>query len=311
MPIPFIILIILISIYLIFIVGPAVTGFFNIFKKPDVREPETMNFRGNYREPFEKRIKADSAYLHSLPKKRIWLTSAKDGTRLCADCFDSGSDKTAVLLHGYTTSPFLNLSAQGRWFLDMGWNVLLVYQRAHGVSEGDRSTLGLLEQYDLLSWIAYLDRCDNVRSALLYGTSMGATTIGFASDKIQSEKVKALILDAGYTSPYKQMEYEDKKRFLPYFLMMPLCDLLGRLVLHLDIKVSPEESLKNTKLPCFFLHGTADTTVPLMFGEQNYAACAAEKEKYYVEGANHLMSFMAEEEEVKSRLLSFIQKYIP
>ena len=310
MPIPFLILIILILIYLVFIVGPAVAGFFAIFKKPDVREPETMNYRGNYREPFEKRIRDDSSYLHSLAKKRIWLTSQKDGTRLCADCYEKGSDKTAVLIHGYSTSPYLNLSAQALWFMDMGWNVLLVFQRAHGVSEGNRSTLGLLEQYDLMEWIHYLDRAENVKSVRLYGTSMGATTIGFASDKIQSKKVKALVLDAGYTSPYKQMEYEDKKRRLPYFLLMPICGLLGKIILKLDIKSSPEDSLKNTTLPCFFLHGTADTTVPLAFGEQNFAACAAEKEKFYVEGANHLMSFLTKEEEVKSRLLSFINKYI-
>ncbi len=311
MPIPIIILLILILIYLIFIVGPAAVGLFNVFKRPGFREPETTVFQGNYREPFEKRIKEDSAYLHSLNKKRVWITGEKDGTRLCADFYDQGADKTVIIAHGYSTGPYLNMSAQARWLLDLGYNVLMIYQRAHGPSQGKRSTLGLIEQYDLLNWIDWIDRQTNAKDILIYGASMGATTAAMASDKIRCEKVKALILDSGYTSPYRQMEYEDKKRHLPYFLLMPLCFVMGKIFLKLDIRTSAGDSLKNTAIPCFFLHGTADTTVSIEYGKQNYDACAAEKDRIYIEGANHLMSFMTQEEEVKNRLLSFLQKYIP
>lgn len=312
MPIPFIILLILILIYLVFIVGPAAVGLFSVFKRPDFREAETANYQGSYREPYEKRIKGDSAYLRSQKKKRVWITSEKDGARLCADFYDQNADKTVLMAHGYSTGPYLNLSAQARWFREMGYNVMLIYQRAHGVSEGKRSTLGLLEQYDLLDWINYIDRRQKkVKSVLIYGASMGAATIGYASDKITSDKVKALILDSGFTSPYKQMEYEDKKRHLPYLLLMPVCLVLGKIFLGLNIRASAQTSLKNNRLPCFFLHGTADTTVPIEYSKMNFSACSAEKECLYIEGAHHLMSFMAEEETVKDRLLSFIRKYIP
>lgn len=311
MPIPIIILLILILLYLVFIVGPAAVGLFNVFKRPGFREPENTVFQGNYREPHEKRIKSDCSYLRSLNKKRVWITAEKDGTRLCADFFDQGAPNTVILAHGYSTGPYLNLSAQAKWFLDLGNNVLMIFQRAHGPSQGKRTTLGLWEQYDLLDWIGCIDRRGNVSNILIYGASMGATTVAMASDKIRSEKVRALILDSGYTSPYQQMAFEDKKRHLPYFLLLPVCRVLGKIFLKLDIKISAEDSLKNTSLPCFFLHGTADTTVPIQYGEKIYDACAAEKDRLYIEGANHLMSFMTKEEEVKSRLLSFIQKYIP
>lgn len=310
MPIFITVLIILIVIYLVFIAGPAVTGLFSVFKKPFTREPETMRFKGNYREPFEERVCSDCAFLRKQDKKRIWITSDKDGVRLCADYFDRGYDRTAVLIHGYSTGPYLNLSVHARWLLEQGFNVMFIFQRAHGDSEGKRSTLGLLEQYDLLCWIEYVSHLKKVKSILIYGASMGAVTAAFASNKIRSKKVKAIIFDSGYTSPYDQMAYEDKKRHLPYFLLMPVCSLCAKLFLGLDIKSSPESSLKNNRIPAFFLHGTADTTVPIIMGKKNYEACASEKEKLYIEGADHLMSFMKEEERVKEHLSSFIKKYI-
>ncbi len=309
MPTVLLILIILILIYLVFVAGPAVVGFFSVFKRPKTREPETTVFEGNYRKPFEERIKTDSAALRSKDKKRVWIT-AKDGARLCADYFDTGSSKTALLLHGYSTGPYLNLSAQALWLLEEGFNVLLIFQRAHLDSGGDRSYLGIKEQYDLLNWLEYLDKNEKTELILLYGASMGAATAAFASDKISSEKVRAMILDSGYTSPYDQMAYEDKKRHMPSFLLVPIAYLAGRIFLNIDIKVSPEESLKKTSIPAFFLHGTEDTTVPIRFGKRNYEACASEKQCLYIKGANHLMSFMKEEETVKEHLSSFIQKYM-
>ena len=309
MPIPVLILLILIFIYLVFIVGPAVTGFFSIFKRPLTREPENNRFEGSYRAPFEGRIRTDSDSLRAMNKKRIWITSF-DGTRLCADFFDRGKSKTALLIHGYSTGPYLNLSAQARWLLEEDFSVLMIFQRAHEDSEGDRSTLGLKEQYDLLSWIDWLDRHKKTRSILIYGASMGATSAAFASNKIKSKKVKAVIFDSPFASPYDQMLYEDNKRRLPGRLLLPVARLTGKLFLKLDIKDSPEKSLQNNRLPSFFLHGTEDETVPIEQGERLYEACASEKDRLYIEGANHLMGFMTDEENVKACLSAFIEKYL-
>jgi abhydrolase domain-containing protein 17 len=41
------------------------------------------------------------------------------------------------------------------------------------------------------------------------------------------------------------------------------------------------------RLPVFFLHGTADGTVPFWHGEALYAATTARKMKLFVEGGHH------------------------
>ena len=39
-----------------------------------------------------------------------------DGVELCADFYERGGDKIALMVHGYNADPYVNLGAQSRWF---------------------------------------------------------------------------------------------------------------------------------------------------------------------------------------------------
>jgi len=99
-----------------------------------------------------------------------------DGLRLSGWWIDSGSDLTVVPLHGYSVSrwafyipPVIEEAAR------RGYNVLAFDFRAHGRSEGRRTTIGVRELDDLRAALDWLETrgVGGVDSVGLVGFSMG------------------------------------------------------------------------------------------------------------------------------------------
>lgn len=126
---------------------------------------------------------------------------------------------------------------------------------------------------------------------------------------MDADKVRALVLDCGFKSPYSQMKRDMEMRHLPVFLLMPIIMLLSKRVLKVDIKNEVGSSLGKCKIPALFLHGTADRTVPLSEGRENFESCASEKDMIVVEDADHTMSFHVGGEKVQTAVADFIKNH--
>ena len=125
-----------------------------------------------------------------------------------------------------------------------------------------------------------------------------------------NSSVKAVVVDCGFTSPYRILSRDCKKRHLPAPLLMPLLSGLVRLKMGIDLHRSTEEALARTKIPAFFLHGEADNVVPPEFGRANFAACASPKEAVFVTGATHTVAYPAGGEALQQKLFAFLDRYI-
>lgn len=69
------------------------------------------------------------------------------------------------------------------------------------------------------------------------------------------------------------------------------------------------QSLQNSRIPAFFVHGEDDMYVPCSMVYENYDACAAEiKQLLTVPGAGHGLSFLVDEAAYRQVFLSFLQK---
>lgn len=71
------------------------------------------------------------ARLKEGPWEDVFISS-HDGLRLHGAYFDRGSADTVICFHGYRSTPFGDFSIGGTFYLDEGYNVLFVDQRAHG-----------------------------------------------------------------------------------------------------------------------------------------------------------------------------------
>ena len=292
-----------------FLIAPALTIFVMVFKRKETKPFEEYNikkFKKHYYVRYIDRISVKRTFVKSHPMTELSVKSY-DGLTLKGDYYDMGSDKTAILFHGFNAEVYTNLSAHGAFLMKSGFNVLFITHRAHGKSGGKWSSIGIREQRDVLSWVKLVEDmgCENI---LLYGVSMGGFTVAGASDRLKGTKVKAMVIDSGFYSVYEQMKRDSEKNHIPK-LMVPAQAFLAKLFLRVDIRRPATLSLEKTDTPAFFLHGLDDETVLCKWGQTNYEACASEKDILLVEGAPHTLSILENPEKAEKALTGFFDKY--
>ncbi len=237
--------------------------------------------------------------------EELCITS-DDGKKLYAEYYDRGSDKTAVMIHGYRSNPLNNFSYIGGILLDRGYNLLFIHHRSHGKSEGRFIGMGQIEYKDALKWIDLISAKDSVKKIIVYGTSMGAATVGYLSDKVKCDKVKLLVMDCGFTSFFDQLSYLIKlSKINVLFAGLPPFFLLGRLT-GVRMKRSTTDCIRKAKVPMCFIHGEKDIAVPIKHTLINYEACPTEKRLITVPDAGHTTSLLVGGEEKTNEFLSFL-----
>lgn len=300
----------ILALFVIFSLMPSVILYKNIFSRKQVSEfLGKRDLIGTRYEPYMDELVAAEQFIKSLDIERVSIT-ARDGVLLRGEYVDNRSDKTVIFSHGFCGNPISNFCLQAQDLYNQGFNLLFIIQRGHGESGGKTIGLGTIEQYDILSWIDLESRRPGVRSILLYGSSMGSAAVAYASDKIKTEKVKAMVIDCAFSSPGKQLALESKRRHILPFLVMPWLRLFAGLRFREDIYRPAGKSLAKTKIPALFLHGTADRTVPIESGLENYNACKSEKKFIGVDGAEHITAYVSGGEKTKNELTRLINKYL-
>ena len=295
----------LIGCYAVFVFAPAVVAVLTLFKAKPGSDLERMTAPDAQFAPYRERMLAARDRLRAHEKTQVGTVS-RDGMPLSGDYYDCGSAKTAIFAHGYRTDPEVNFIVQADVFFRRGYNVLLVRQRGHGTDAHVPCGLGLYEQYDAAAWNEWALSREGVSETVLYGVSMGAASLGFAANIFDPARTRALILDCGYRSPDEQIRLECRRRNVPGFLLMPWIRLLAKLFLKLSIRKRTDDELCRTPIPCFFLHGTNDRTVPYETGRAVFERCGARKAFFTAEGAGHTEAFLSDPERAESEIFRFL-----
>lgn len=281
--------------------------FWGIFYRHKPVFLDTEDLKGTTYYPYSDELKKSIIEAKQIECQLVSIKS-NDGLKLVGRYYDKNSDTTIILVHGYQSNSFNNFSSLLKYFLSSGFNVLMVDQRAHGMSEGHFTTAGCKEKYDLINWISWLNSNSNCSDIFIYGISMGATTIGLASDKIDDPKVKGLIMEAGFTSFREELWFSSGKVFMKKAALNYVV-LCAKCFLNSDIGESTVEALAKTSIPVLFLHGSDDKEVPLEHTEKNFHACASEKSFLVVDGAPHTLCYFVGKETVQNKINEFIIKY--
>ena len=172
------------------------------------------------------------------------------------------------------------------------WNLLLVNLRAHNESEGDVSTLGVLERYDCREWANWVDSEFGEQVPIfLMGISVGGAVAVMSSDLELPESVCGIIDDAGFTSPLEMIKIGSKEK-LRFEL---LTDLFARIVNagtkiwgRFDLKEANAcAAVSKTSVPVLIIHGDKDKKAPVSMAYKIYNSCKSERELYIVSEAEH------------------------
>lgn len=240
-----------------------------------------------------------------------------DGLKLVGEFFtgEGVPGATVLLVHGYHSSRRKEYAPMAKFFLESGYNVLMVDDRAHGESEGRYIGFGCLDREDCYRWVQYLDkRFKGEQDLFLLGISMGAATVLMASSMNLPTSVKGIIGDCGFTSPMEECVHVMNQKIHGF-----TDGLLSRLAMSLVSLVCKERAgyglsdysaakcVRETKLPIFIIHGDKDDFVPTHMGKEIYEACKGKKELWLPEGAGHAESYYLHREEYERRVLEFIK----
>ena len=223
------------------------------------------------------------------------------------------TDRTAVIVHGYTDNAVRMLMIGYLYNHDLGCNILLPDLHYHGESEGRAIRMGWKDRLDVLRWMDVANGLFGGRTRMVvHGISMGAATTMMVSGEPQRPYVKCFVEDCGYTSVWDEFRKELREQFsLPAFPLLYtaswLCDLKYGWSFR---EASALRQVAKCELPMLFIHGDADDFVPTRMVYPLYEAKPGEKELWVVPGAAHAMSYRDNRAEYTRRVAEFVGRYV-
>lgn len=244
--------------------------------------------------------------LKSKDKENIEIKSF-DKTKLIGEIYHADSPKRIIIaMHGWRSSCGEDFGMMADFFNENGSTVLYVQQRGQGESGGNYMGFGLIERFDCLEWVKYV----NERFSLpiyLAGVSMGASTVLMASCLDMPESVKGIIADCGFTSPHAIWKHVANNNMkLAYGLIGLIADDICKKRIQMGTKdFSVADAMKKNRIPILFIHGTDDHFVPVTMTYENYKACTSPKKLLVVPGADHAMSYYINSTEYEKAVLDF------
>ena len=251
--------------------------------------------------PYISNLYSDMDYMQKRDFEEINIKSF-DGINLKANYYNYNKNKTAILIHGYKATPLNNFSTIGKYLIDMGYNLLMIYQRTHGKSDGKYITFSKKEGLDLLEWIKYTDN-SNIDEILLYGISMGSSTLMSISDKIISNKIKLLVFESGFIKMNRMIKDSLKRKNKLLLLFYPLVKIHALVFAHFRISgFDISKRLKNCNYKALFIHGKEDRLIKYSDTVHAYNNKLDNKELLLIDGAGHNMCNLYNKEAIEEKI---------
>ncbi len=217
-----------------------------------------------------------------------------------------------IICHGVgaNKSDFTELAA---FLSKRGYVVLLFDFRAHGESEGRRTSLGYLEQKDLIAALDLLKARPEVDPGRIgiYGFSMGGSTAILTA--AQTRAFSAVVVDSAFTSLRDQARDAITGFYhLPSFPFLPLTVMGYQLYFQTSVdNVSPVSMIaKLAPMPVLIIAGEGDTLIPAENGRRLFAAAAEPKELWIIPKADHGGTLAAAGGSYEKRVGEFFDRYL-
>lgn len=273
-------------------------------KIPEVMDPKYQPYKAVIRDLF-----------HALENRPCEFVTIKshDGLTLSGRYYhQKDGAPLAIGFHGYKSCWLTDFCGGADIAFQMGQNVLLIDERAHGKSQGRTITFGIKERQDLLCWIDYaLGRFGADTKILLYGVSMGGATVVMASGLDLPENVKGIVADCPYSAPLDIILEVGRQQNYPVKLIRPFVILGAKIYGGFDVReTSGAEAVKSSKVPVMIIHGEDDTFVPPEMSRAIQEANPGMVERHTFPGAYHALSYMVDTPRYETLVKEFMKKVL-
>ena len=156
--------------------------------------------------------------------------------------------RCVIVLHGIADSRSGSVGF-APMFLARGYAVLAPDSRAHGESGGEFVTYGVLERYDVLQWVHWMQR-SGCTAVYGLGESLGAS-------------IRAAVAESAYSDLPAIAEYRLPTLSLLSKTIVRCGMAYARIRFGLDLwQISPLQAMAQTSTPILLIHGLEDEKTP-------------------------------------------------
>ena len=195
-----------------------------------------------------------------------------------------------IMLHGIGSCKEVYLNVAKR-LAGIGYNLLLVDQRAHGQSGGEFISFGAHEKYDVCKMVDWLERRQEgaVLRTGIYGNSMGGA-ISLQALAIEP-RLRFGLIESTFTDLH-DVTFAYGRRLsglpLPRWLTDYVLRRGGQLADFDPATVRPVDDARRITQPTLLMHGDADLNIDIAHGRELHGALGgAEKDFYVIPGGGH------------------------
>lgn len=281
-------------------------AFYNPKKDPD----QAPKLEGSVYEPYRDDIIRMYRAIRDRECEEVTIFS-DDGLKLSGRYYHVADGAPLdICFHGYRSRSFTDFAGGSELSFEMGHNLLLVDQRAHGRSEGRTISFGIRERWDVLSWVEYANKRFGADTKIfLYGVSMGAATVLMAAGLDLPANVKGIVADCPYSSPMDIILHVGKSNPLPQWAIRYFAILGGKIYGGFDLtEADAQEAVGNSKVPILIIHGQSDDFVPPAMSELTHSTNPSLVQRVTFPGAGHALSFLSDTPRYKKVVREFIRK---
>lgn len=224
---------------------------------------------------------------------------------------DRFTDKWVILVHGYGGhGGMMNYAA--KMFHEFGYNVVVPDCRGHGKSQGDYIGMGWHDRLDIISWAEKIIKGNKDCKIILYGVSMGGSSVLMASGEKLPQNIKCIISDSAYTSVYNVFSYQLKKMYkLPSFPFLNIVSCICKFRTgYFFREASTIKQLKKCKIPVLLIHGKNDDFVSVDMVYELYECANCFKDILVVKNSGHGIAAMIDKKNYWKKVYNFTKKHI-
>lgn len=280
------------------------------FYSPKNKRDQVVTPKDPQYDPYREEMRRIFHQLNDRPCEFVSILS-HDGLKLSGRYYHvKDGAPLDIGFHGYRSHPITDFSGGTELSFQMGHNVLLIDERAHGRSEGSTISFGILERMDLLEWVNYaVSRFGNDVRILLYGVSMGGATVLMASELDLPVNVKGIIADCPYAKPLEIILYVGERTAFPNWLIKPFAILSAKIYGGFDLlETDAVRAVKNTKVPVLIIHGEDDRYVPCQMSEPVALANPQMVHRVTFPGAAHGISYLSDTPKYHKLVKEFVSE---
>ena len=213
-----------------------------------------------------------------------------------------------ILCHGYRSNALRDCCGAHMLARKLGYNALVIHQRAHGESGGKTITFGIREREDVVKWTEFArQRFGAETPIVLFGLSMGAATVLMGCEEGYPENVQGIIADSPYSSPADIIKKVCKDEGYPPFLYF-FAALGAGIFGHFRLSsCTALKAVRHSKIPILLIHGEDDRMVPCNMSRKIADACPARCSILTIPGAGHGLGYMTDPPAYERAVTEFLK----